>query len=290
MALGPAQPRKRLDGVGEGVPQVEQGPAAHVVRSLLALVLLDDAGLDGDVAGDELDERALFQRLDSGDRLEGPVEQGGAAHRARGARPGRRGGDQRVLDALGKACAQLSRRERAQRPDVAQDEGGLPEGADHVLAQLPRDAQVHRGLAAHGGVDHGQQRGGALHDGDAPSVHRRSEARDVAHDAPPQRDDHVASLKATRRHRFEQAPERVEALVRFTCVKADAGGGQPGALERLGCALRDRLGKRPVAHEQRPRGRQGLANRAAKACEQVGTDAHGVRPARCADSDDALRC
>ena len=48
---------------------------------------------------------------------------------------------------------------------------GLPEGADQVLAL----GQVHAGLAADGGVDLAQQRGGHVHHRDAPVVDRGGE-------------------------------------------------------------------------------------------------------------------
>src|SRR5690606_34752253 len=83
--------------------------------------------------------------------------------------------------------------------------------------------QIHAGLAADGGVDHAEQRGGDVGDGDAPVVDGRGEAGDVGDDAPAHGDDDVGAGQAP------AAPRPAERL--------DAGQGLgllPGAeLEAL---------------------------------------------------------
>ena len=49
--------------------------------------------------------------------------------------------------------------------------------------------QVHADFAADGTVHLREQRGGHLHERDAPQVGRGDEAREIAHDAAAQRDD-----------------------------------------------------------------------------------------------------
>ena len=56
---------------------------------------------------------------------------------------------------------------------------GCQNGADEVLAL----GQVHAGLAADGGVDLAEQRGGHVHDGDAPVVDGGREPGGVGDDA-----------------------------------------------------------------------------------------------------------
>ena len=84
-----------------------------------------------------------------------------------------------VLGQLAQAAAVLAGRQRGQHLGVAQHGGGLPEGADQVLAL----GQVHAGLAADGGVDLAEQRGGHVHDGHAPVVDGGGEPGDVGDEA-----------------------------------------------------------------------------------------------------------
>ena len=79
------------------------------------------------------------------------------------------------LDDLGQAGDVVVARQRLQRRQVAQDTGRRVEGADEVLARAGVDA----GLAAHGRVDHGEQRRRDVHDGHAAQPGRRDEAGQV---------------------------------------------------------------------------------------------------------------
>ena len=73
-------------------------------------------------------------------------------------------GDEAALDDLAQPRDQVGARQRLQQRQVAEHPGRLVEGADEILAGGGVDA----GLAAHGGVDHGQQRGRHVHDRHAP--------------------------------------------------------------------------------------------------------------------------
>ena len=95
------------------------------------------------------------------------------------ARPARRCASGRVRDRL----------------DVGEHGGRRMERADEVL---PRGG-VHARLAADRGVDHGEQRGGALHDGHAAHERRGDEAREIADDAAAERDDRRVAAAARRR-------------------------------------------------------------------------------------------
>ena len=64
----------------------------------------------------------------------------------------------RVLDDLAAAVGELGVGEGAQAADVGEHRARLPKCAGEVLAC----GEVDGGLAAHGGVDHGEQRGGGF--------------------------------------------------------------------------------------------------------------------------------
>jgi hypothetical protein len=102
LAVAQVVPADRLEGVGQGVAVVEDGPAATLV-----LVRGDDVGLDAHARGDLLVER---QR----------VEVAAA--------------EEVVLRELALAAAQLARGHGGEHLGVAQHSRGLPERADEVLA------------------------------------------------------------------------------------------------------------------------------------------------------------
>ena len=83
-----------------------------------------------------------------------------------------------VLGQLTETAAVLARRQGGEDLGVAEHGGRLPEGAHEVLAL----GQVHTGLAADGGVDLAEQRGGDVHDRHAPVVHGGGEAGGVGDD------------------------------------------------------------------------------------------------------------
>ena len=125
-----------------------------------------------------------------------------------------------MLDALGEPAAKVSVAECGKHGDVGDNEDRLVEGADEVFAKLgrtvrARHGEVHRRFAAHRGVNHRQQRGGALNDRHAAAVAGRGESRRVAHDAAAQRHDRVGPLVPCASHRGEDAFERLDALVAF---------------------------------------------------------------------------
>ena len=101
-------------------------------------------------------------------------------------------GQQAVLDDLGPAAAHLARRQGRKGVHVFDHQAGLVEGAQVVLAL----AQVDGDLAAHGGVDHGEDGGRRLDQAHAPQKGGRGVAGEVADHAAAQGDDRVAARGA----------------------------------------------------------------------------------------------
>ncbi len=151
----------RLDGVADGVTEVED----HAQAGLL-LVLADDLGLDADAGGDDLLQGGGVSRQDGVAVLLHEAEEGWVA-------------DDGGLNGLLQAGAEFGGGESAEKVDVAEDGEGVVEGADEVLAGEEVDA----GLAAEGGIDLREERGGQANVADAAHVDGGEEAGDVADDA-----------------------------------------------------------------------------------------------------------
>ena len=158
-----------LDGVADGVAEIEQGPQAGA----LLLVLRHDPGLDRDVAGDE--------RREGGARGGGieVVEHGGVA-------------DDGVLDDLGKAFAVFAVGQGFEREGIGEHQPWLVEGADEVFTGTGVDA----GLAADGAVDLRDDGGGNLHAGDAAEVDGGDESGEVANHPAAEGDDKRTAVEA----------------------------------------------------------------------------------------------
>ena len=133
----------RLDGVADGVAQVER---------------LADAALQG-VGHDD----ALLHRHRVGHHAGEGVEVGRAEVEVEQGGPCVVVAQQAVLEHLGIARAEVGRVEGGEEGGVYEGELGLAEHADFVFQSEEVDAR----LAAHGGVDHGEQRGGQVDEGDA---------------------------------------------------------------------------------------------------------------------------
>jgi hypothetical protein len=137
-----------LNGVADGVTEIEGGPQAR-----LGLVLADDLGLDGAAAGDDRQ------------RIEGCFS----------SRPSNCFSNRwnRLASWMTPYLTISEMPERSsrsgsvsERVQIAQDQPWLMEGADAILAGL----QVDPDFAPDRTVDLGQQRGGHLHKRDAPQV------------------------------------------------------------------------------------------------------------------------
>ena len=100
--------------------------------------------------------------------------------------------EHRILDDLGAAAAVLLLGQRFERVGIADHDAGLIEAARLILAR----GQVDGGLAADGRIDRGQQRRRDLGKAHAALIRRRGKAREVAHHAAAERNDHVAAAEA----------------------------------------------------------------------------------------------
>ena len=150
--------------MADGVAQVQQGPLAAV-----KLVVFHHVPLHAHTGGNDglklLPDGGFRQLLE-----QFRTEQHGS------------------LDDLGAARPVFGLRQGGQQGRVAQHQRGLVEAARLVFAAV----QVHGGLAAYGGIHHGQQGGGHLDIGHAPLVGGGGEARQIPHNAAAQSDDEVA--------------------------------------------------------------------------------------------------
>ncbi len=162
--------------MGEGVAVVQEGTAPA-----LTLVLGHDPRLDLDAPRHPLGEREATEVL---------------------------AGEEVVLGHLAEATGVLAWRKGVEHVGVAQHRGRLPERADQVLALR----EVHARLAADGGVDLAEQRGGHVHHRHTPVVHRRGEPRRVGHHPATHGDDHVLSCQPPLGELPAEVLHRVEAL------------------------------------------------------------------------------
>ncbi len=196
MLQGLAETDLGLQGVAEGVAEIEQGPLAA-----LALVRGDDLGLHFNTPGNGLQRRLRVQGQYVAIMGPQPFEKIGIAQQA-------------VLDDFGIAAAHFAGGQGGQHVEVAQHQARLPEGADQVLALFVID----RRLAADRAVDLGQQRRRDLDEVDAAHIDGAGKAGQVADDAAAQGQHHVLAVESV----FKQGVEHeLEAVIGFAFL---AGG------------------------------------------------------------------
>ena len=147
-----------LDGVADGVAEVEEGAGAGG----FPFVLFDNAGLDGEVAEKEVGGRRELLGIELGE----VVEHGGVA-------------DGGVLDDFGKAFAVFARGKGSESGGVDEHEGRLVETTEEVFSFGGVDA----GFASDGRVHLRDDSGGDLDDRDAAVVDGSDEAGKVPGDA-----------------------------------------------------------------------------------------------------------
>ena len=202
--------RRRLEGMAEGVAEIEQRAIAG-----LALVARDDLGLHAAAGGD----RMLARRAGAGEDVVGiglePGEEAGIAEQA-------------VFGDLRIAGAELARRKGIEQRRVGDHQDRLVEGADQIFAV----ARIDRGLAADRGIDLGQQGGRHLDVIEAAPHRGGAKAREVAHHPAAESNDDVAALELRGDQRLAHALEHGEALGALARRHADVGrrhigGGEP---------------------------------------------------------------
>ena len=117
--------------------------------------------------------------------------------------------DAAVFDDLGDARPELALRQRRERVGVGDDNPGLVERADEILASGMVDA----GLASDRGVDLREQRRRYLRIADAALVAGGREAGDVAHDASTQRQHGGVAVHLFVDQRVDDPPGGLQGLV-----------------------------------------------------------------------------
>lgn len=216
----------RLDGMSEGVSQVQEGSLTEFSR-----IFADDPSLDCDASPQKFDQG---RRVESGDGLMVLLDELQEC----------RIGDHGVLDTLGQTGAEFARRKRAQRGRIGEDRSGLPEGPDHVLEErsptgtacsdlAPLGPEVHRRLAADRGVDHRQERGRGLNERDSAHPCRRREAGNIADQTSAESNDQPRAIQAILGEELIEAFHRRQCLQRLVGGDCDGIDGQLGASQSL---------------------------------------------------------
>ena len=205
-----------LQRVAECVAKVEQGAAAGG----LAFVIRDDRRLGRHAFFDGMGARRSIARKQAVAIAFAPGEEIGIV-------------DQAIFDDFGIAGAGFARRQAVERGRVDQDQRGLVEAADQILAR----AGVDRGLAADRRIDLRQQGGGQLYEMAAALEDGGGKADQISNDAAAQRDDMVAPFDLQAKQGVEQLFQMPPALGLFARRQDDGfdpdiGGAQAGVEPR----------------------------------------------------------
>ena len=204
-----------LDRVGVGVPVVENLPQAGFGE-----ILPHDGGLDRDGPGDQVGQHWRVPGQAVGGIGQDPVEND-------------RVGDQAALDDLSESGPQLSGRQSGEHLQVGDDGGRRVEGTHQVLACRRVDSR----LTAHGGVHHGQKRGGHLNHGNTSQPGRGRETGQVRRRSATESDDEPVTAQAEGAEPLPQVLRDARLLGRFPIGDLEAQDAQPlGGQRRLGSA------------------------------------------------------
>ena len=242
------QPRRALDGVAEGVAEVQQG--AHAAA-------IGDVGLDRPGLGaDALEDGLLAQFAVAGEQFAAlllePVE-----HRLMP--------DQAIFDDFGITGAKLARVQCVEQGDVGQHQPGLMKQADEIL--LPE--RVDRGLAPDRAVGLGEQGGRHVDDRQPALEQPGGKPRQVADRAAAECQHRRIATKVALRKRRDQRLEVRPVLGRLAPGDEDGVAGDQGfqfrAVERPDMGLR----------HHRQRGAAGQFGQAAAAVGE-GADDHVI--------------
>ena len=128
--------------------------------------------------------------------------------------------DKPGLDDLRQTVQALPGGEGGQKLRVDDHQAGLMEGPQEVFAF----GEIDGGFAADAGVHHGEQRGGHLHQGNAPHVNRGQKARDIPHHPAPQRDEAGAPVGALGQEFFGQPLDYAPVLGPLPPGHGEEGG------------------------------------------------------------------
>ena len=201
--MGQGEARALFHRVAEGVPQVQELalPIVHFVPRHIV-------PLDGNAPGDHLLHPG-FPSAGAQGREQRRVAQHAVFQHFRQAIPLEFSGQ--IPDHVG----------------VAEHDFGLVKGPGHVFAR----PQIHRRLAAHGGIHGGQQGGGYLDEAGAPAVYRRGKARQIPRHAAAQGHHQIGTGQLNLAQPFQRVAEGVHGFVLLPVGKGPnlrrkPGGGQ----------------------------------------------------------------
>ena len=203
--------------MADGVAVVEQDADAEC----FALVLGDDVRLDSDAAANDVGGDVL---LEGEQRCPVSLE----ICKKVGVE------DEAVLDRLGPTGCEFALGEGLECADIGENEPGLVESADEVLAL----GQVNGGLAADSGVHHREQACGHLREGQATQVSRRHEAREIADDTASNCHYQVAALCLALGKPAIYELRGLQRLVRLACGHDEHVRGDACGFERELCPAR----------------------------------------------------
>lgn len=158
-----------LDGVSDGVSEIEEGAGARD----FPFVLFHDAGLDGEVVGNEARVDLSVTRIHALNFFQHPGIPDGS-----------------VFDYLREALVKDLVRKRDEDVRVHENEAGLLERSDQVLSL----GNVHSRLPPDRAVDLGHDGGGNLHKGNAPVEDGGHEACHITDDPAAEGHDKAASV------------------------------------------------------------------------------------------------
>ncbi len=136
-------------------------------------------------------------------------------------------GHQTCLDGLGQAVDEVAAGQGGQGVRVHDDQLGLPESAHDVLGV----AQIHGGLAADGGIDHGKGGGGAVDKINAAHIDGSGKPGQIAHHAAAHGHHQVAAAHAELQHLPQHGFQNFKLLLASPCgtvmMVAFLGTGRP---------------------------------------------------------------
>mmetsp|Transcript_18075 Transcript_18075/g.43193 ORF Transcript_18075/g.43193 Transcript_18075/m.43193 type:complete len:313 (+) Transcript_18075:3867-4805(+) len=182
-----------LDGMPDGVTEVENGPQA-----LLAFVRAHHVGLDLAAAPHRVAEHRLVARQQRVEVVFDPAQKAWI-------------GDRPVLDHFSQTGAQLPFRQAVQRGKVRDDPLWLIERAKHVLAERVIDGR----LATNRRIDLGKQRGRHLHKRHTTHIDGRSEAGHVTDHATTEGEQHGLAVQGLTQQMVADAIQAGPVLVLF---------------------------------------------------------------------------
>ena len=152
-----------------------------------------------------------------------------------------------MLEQFGPAVAQMPVREGTQECRVDDHRARLREGADQVLPAWVVDP----GLAADGGIGHGQERGGHVDEGDPAEAGGGGEPGEVGDHAATEADDEIGTLDAVADEAVVDERDGCERLVLFAGGDSEFERREGCGFERAECAAREERANGGVGDHER---------------------------------------